>query len=61
MPVFMVQVGVCLERPVKTDAFMDFAVEAPDHNEASLIAHQMACVKDEVVMSTDTVFLDWVE
>lgn len=53
----MVEVGVALRRPPRTDEFRRYAIEASGGNEAELVACQIAqCTS---VMATESVVVEW--
>lgn len=54
---FLVEVGVALVRPPKTDEYRRYAVSAESGEEAELIAQQMAQITS--IMATESVVTDW--
>ena len=56
---FVVEVGVALCRPPRTDEYRRYVIEAETGEEADLIACQMAQCSS--VMATESVVVEWQE
>jgi hypothetical protein len=61
MSQWLVQVDVCLQRPVRTQDHFWYQLEAETALDAELTACQWAAMHGDVVMPTGSVVLDWQE
>lgn len=57
--IFSIEVGVCLRRPVVTQQFRYYRVDANEGSEAELLACMWAASAPGVVMPTESLIVDW--
>lgn len=59
MSLYVVEVGVALKRPPRTEQYRKYVIEAENGYAAELIAQQWASCAPGVVMPTESVVTDW--